>query len=210
MASEEPTSAETGKNFLHKNPAHETVAAPSVGDQTLVEERKDFDEKGQKIMGFASSVVRTLEEKAIIEKKLPNNHMDNGEDVKDQTIIQESESSPVQSGNTGSVDGGPHEPNTVDGVLLGAPANHKSPPLKSDMDSDEHAAASARAIIRADIRSRSSRKHWTVPTVKPKVGPQDFEDPISDAFWKNIWIASAVHNVGAFLLLASIMSSMLC
>jgi phospholipase D1/2 len=30
--------------------------------------------------------------------------------------------------------------------------------------------------------------------MKPKVGPQDFEDPISDDFWKDIWVASAIHN----------------
>jgi phospholipase D1/2 len=190
MTDEEATSAETGKTLRHKNIIH--GAPPSVGDRTLDEERKDFNEKGQKIMGFAA-VIRTLEEQAIIEKTPLKDQTDNGKHeatLKDQTIIEESESGSVQSGPVNG--SGPHEPSTVDSVLLGA----------SDVNSEERATASARATTRANIGSRSGRKPWTVPTMKPKVEPQDFEDPISDAFWKNIWIASAVHNVSAFLLLA--------
>jgi len=67
------------------------------------------------------------------------------------------------------------------------------------MDSEERAIASARATIRADIGSKSSRKTLDSTDMKPKVDPQDFEDPISDAFWKNIWVASAVHNVSVSL-----------
>ena len=196
MTDEEATSAETGKTFRHKNIIH--GAAPSVGGRTLDEKRKDFNEKGQKIMGFAA-VVRTLEEQAIIEKTPLKDQTDNGKHeatLNDQTIIEESESDSVQSRPVNG--SGPHEPSTVDSVLLGA----------SDVNSEERATASARATIRANI---GGRKPWTVPTMKPKVEPQDFEDPISDAFWKNIWVASAVHNVSAFLLYwPSIIHSMLC
>ena len=173
MAGEEPDEI-----FRHEN--HETPT-PSIGDRTLDEE--DFNEKRQKIMGFASSVVRALEEKAIIEKQPPKD---------------ESESVSVQSGHTGLVNGGPHELSTMDSasVLIGASAKHKSPSLRSDVDSED-ATASAKETLRANLGSRSGRKPWTVPTKKPKVEPQDFEDPISDAFWKDIWVASAVHNVSA-------------
>jgi phospholipase D1/2 len=34
-----------------------------------------------------------------------------------------------------------------------------------------------------------------VPTSRPKVHADDFEDPIVDSFWKEKWIASATHNV---------------
>ena len=183
MAGEKPD-----KVFRHEN--HET---PSVGDRILDEE--DFNEKRQKIMGFASSVVRALEEKAIIEKRSPKNETDEAT-LKDQRIMEESESVSVQSGHTGLVNDGPHEPSTMDNALLGASAKHKSPSLRSDVDSED-ATASAKETLRANLGSRSSRKPWTVPTKKPKVEPQDFEDPISDAFWKDIWVASAVHNVSA-------------
>ena len=190
-AGEEPISAETGKKFLHKN---RETSSSSVGDRALDEE--DFDEKGQKLMGLASSVVRILKEKAIIEKR-PSEDQTDEATLKDRTIIEESESVSVQSGHTGLVNDGPHEPSTLDSLLLGAQAKHKSPSLRSDMDSEEHATASAKETLRDNLGSRSGRKSWTVPTMKPKVGPQDFEDPISDAFWKNIWVASAVHNVSA-------------
>ena len=190
MAVEEPNSDETGEIYRHKN--HETPA-PSTGDRTSGGE--DINEKGQKTMALASSVVRILEE-VIIEKRPPKDQTDEAT-LKDQTITEESESVSVQSGHTGLVNAGLHEPSTVESLLLGAPAKHKSPSLRSDVDSEERATASAKETVKDNLGSRSGRKPWTVPTIKPKVGPQDFEDPISDAFWKNIWVASAVHNVSA-------------
>jgi phospholipase D1/2 len=169
---------------------------------------EDLNEKGQKIKSIASSVVRILEEKIVIEKRLPKDQTYEAT-LKDQTVMEESESVSTQSGHTALVNGGPHEPSTVDGVLLEAPAKHKSPSLKSDVNSED-ATASARETLRANLGSRSDRKTWTVPTMKPKVEPQDFEDPISDAFWKNIWIASAVHNVSASSWIYIISNSMLC
>ena len=32
----------------------------------------------------------------------------------------------------------------------------------------------------------------------PHVHPDDFEDPISDEFWEDVWVACAEHNVGAY------------
>lgn len=201
MAGEEPISAETGKKFRHEN--HETPA-PSVGDRTFGEEI--FSEKDRKIMSFSSSVVRTLEEKTIIEKRPPKDETDDAT-LKDQTIMEESESVSVQSRHTGLVNGAPHEPSTIDS---GASTKHKSPSLRSDVDSED-ATASARETLRTNIGSRSGRKPWTVPTMKPRVGPQDFEDPISDTFWKNIWVASAVHNVSTSFFTSVISNnSMVC
>ena len=182
-AGEEPICAETGRFFRHEN--HETPP-PSVGERTSGE---DFNEKGRNTTGFASSVVRTLE--VISEKQPPKDETDEAT-LKDQTIIEESESVSVQSGHTI----GPHEPSSVEGVLLGATAKHRSPSLRSGVDSED-ATASARETLRPDLGSKSGRKPWTVPTMKPKVEPQDFEDPISDSFWKKVWVASAVHNVSS-------------
>ena len=199
MASEEPISAETGKIFLHED--NET---PVLRDRTLGEE--DINEKRRRILSLASSVVRTLEEKAIIEKQSPKDETDEAT-LKDQSIMEEWESVSVQSGHSGLANGGPHEPSTA--MDSGAPAKHKSLSLKSDVDSED-ATSSARETLRTNLGSRSGRKPWTVPTVKPKVGLQDFEDPISDAFWKNIWVASAVHNVSASSWTSILSNSMLC
>ena len=205
MAGEEPIPTETGKVFRHEN--HETPG-PGVGDQTLGKEESNLNEMGQRIMGVANSVVQILE-KAIIEKRPSKDQMDEAT-LEGQIIIEESEGVSVQSEHTGLVNGGPHEPSTMDSVLLGAPAKHKSPSLKSDVDSEERATTSARETLRANLGSRSGRKPWTVPTMKPKVGPQDFEDPISDAFWKDIWVASAVHNVSASSWDSILSNSMAC
>lgn len=212
-AGEKLTSTETGKIFRHENFTRGTTV-PSVGDRTSDEECKDFNEKGQKTTDFATSVVPTLEEKTTIEQRSPKDQTDDDKDelpLRDQTIIEELESSSVQSGRTEPGNGLPHQPRTDNNVLFGAPANHKFPcsdgnehparTKRSDVDEEERATASARATIRNNLASKSGRKPWTVPTVKPKVEPQDFEDPISDAFWKNIWVASAVHNVSTLLLI---------
>lgn len=41
--------------------------------------------------------------------------------------------------------------------------------------------------------------NWSLPTPTPKINPQGFEDPISDSFWKKVWLACAAHNVSPFL-----------
>jgi len=161
----------------------------------LNEEYKDFN-KGQKLCS-ASSVIQALKEEGTIEKRHPKNQTDDNKDkvaLGDQIIVEEPESGSLQIGRTEPVNG----PLTEDNVLLGVPANHTSPDgnehrarsLRSDADS----TASTRATTRANFGSKPSKQPWTVPTMKPKVELQDFEDPISDAFWKNIWVASAVHN----------------
>lgn len=161
---------------------------------------------GQLETGFASSVVSTLEEKTLAEQQQESEGNDNAI-VRNQTIdegyLEESNSVHYQNGGSTSSNLLPH-----DGLLSGAPANAKSLSIdkealsrssKSDVSDEEQAPLGARATMR-DNRGKSRRKNaWTVPTTKPQVGPQDFEDPISDAFWKNIWVASAAHNVGIFL-----------
>jgi hypothetical protein len=46
------------------------------------------------------------------------------------------------------------------------------------------------------LSSRHSSKTWTLPHPTPHVDAYDFEDPMSEHFWKNVWVACAVHNVG--------------
>ena len=47
------------------------------------------------------------------------------------------------------------------------------------------------------LLSKFNPKVWTLPTPTPKVDPHGFEDPISDEFWKKVWMGCAVHNVGS-------------
>lgn len=179
-------------------------AGHNIGDETITEERKDYNRDGQKETGFASSVVPTLEEKVVSEQNAQTNQKE-GADATDaigESFQSRNENAPnghrVSSDSSSDLHAG-------DNTLYGAPANAKSPvsddepparSLKSDFDDEELAAPGARAIIRENLGGKSSRRRpWTVPTTKPRVEPQDFEDPISDAFWKDMWVASAVHNV---------------
>ncbi|PPQ89645.1 hypothetical protein CVT25_013832 [Psilocybe cyanescens] len=178
-------------------------AGHNIGDETITEERKDYNRDGQKETGFASSVVPTLEEKVVSEQNAQTNQKE-GADATDaigESFQSQNENAPnghrVSSDSSSDLHAG-------DNTLYGAPANAKSPvsddepparSLKSDFDDEELAAPGARAIIRENLGGKSSRRRpWTVPTTKPRVEPQDFEDPISDAFWKDMWVASAVHN----------------
>ena len=95
-----------------------------------------------------------------------------------------------------------------DGELYGAPADASrdsktddQPPHavsgKNDATETEERAVHARAEIRKHISTtKFNSKIWTLPTPTPKVDPHGFEDPISDEFWKKVWMACAVHNVG--------------
>ncbi|PPR05355.1 hypothetical protein CVT24_007969 [Panaeolus cyanescens] len=68
--------------------------------------------------------------------------------------------------------------------------NPSTPSSHTDVDQED----APRSSTKNSFGRSGRRTPWTVPTSKPTVEPQDFEDPICDAFWKNIWCASAVHN----------------
>ena len=66
----------------------------------------------------------------------------------------------------------------------------------TDADADEKAAPAARDTIRRHMAAKNmGSKTWTLPTPRPKVDPEGFEDPVCDEFWKGVWLASAAHNV---------------
>ncbi|GLB38253.1 putative phospholipase [Lyophyllum shimeji] len=164
-------------------------AAPSAGDETLDAERKTFTRDGKEIPGFTSSVVPTLEEKAVAEQRPPPEQSNDTPKVQDR---------PTKEAGRDGLD---EEPRADDGTLFGAPAcastdprtDNEPPHAQSgvnDADEDERAAPAARASIRKSVNNKT----WTVPTTRPKVDPQGFEDPVVDTFWKNVWVASAVHN----------------
>jgi len=62
-----------------------------------------------------------------------------------------------------------------------------------DLDNDQQRAAPE---VRAALKKNLAKSgFWSVPTDRPEIHPDDFEDPICDEFWKDKWIASAVRNV---------------
>jgi phospholipase D1/2 len=65
-------------------------------------------------------------------------------------------------------------------------------------DGDEQKAQRARNLLRKYPNVKLGQSSRTVPTQKPKFDANSLEDPLCDEFWEDIWVASAVHNVGVY------------
>ncbi|KAG8842781.1 Phospholipase D1, partial [Serendipita sp. 411] len=162
------------------------------GDDALEEERQQYGRDGQKEPGFASSKVPTLEEKTVMEKR-PK------ETSGDKPLAEALEK--------GGVGDEPSEAQTKEGELYGAPADampgdheppHARTPSKEDADEQERGAVRARTLLRKHMNVPLGTKNWTIPTPSPIIDPHGFEDPVSDKFFKDIWIAAAVHNTETY------------
>ncbi|KAJ7043969.1 phospholipase D [Mycena alexandri] len=220
-ASEE-VGANTTSKLLRKVGLVHNSMAKSAGDDTLDTERKTYDRDGNLEKGFASAIVPTLEEKTVLEHRPSPDQADDAP-IEDK-LENGSENPASEDGNDAEgakpngdangdasgdtpaqEDGKPAQPRTNDGVLFGAPADASSsaktddqPPHarsgNDDATEEERAAPGARSILRRHMAAKLGSKTWTLPTPRPKVDPNGFEDPISDEFWKNVWVASAAHN----------------
>lgn len=223
---------------------HNTIAT-SRSDKTDPGERQDFDTDGNAQQGFADSLIPTMEEKTIYERRPSASHR-NGQPLFD--LVEEGE---TNSPGGGSSSAHPHDqkvgqngtdpeeavvpgdgkdanpsvdPNMTDGKTgvpkirgdpnesepFGAPANahedDQAPPTKgrnpvSDED-DEHQtshkeemAVKARKTLRKHLGAKVGMSPWSMPTPTPKINPNRFHDPLDDTFWKDMWVAVAVHNV---------------
>lgn len=202
----------------------------TAGDECFDGERKMYTRSGEKEPGFPSSVVPTLEEKIVNEKR--PKHPANGKPLVES--LEESDSSTTvtlpngdartsessytmhngyapngsgkheDSANVNQRE--PHQAQLETGELYGAPADasvdekHDDQPPharagKTDADEEEEKAPGARSLLRKHLTAKLGNKQWQLPTPAPNVDPYGFEDPISDHFWKDVWVASAVHNV---------------
>jgi phospholipase D1/2 len=202
--------------LLHKIGLSKNTTGKAT-DAALQEERQMFTREGEEVPGFASAIVPTLEEKTVMEHRPPASEADGtpiadrtGEgDLSRSTSESAQDASLSQDGSkTQLVNDTPEDPR-VDMELFGSPANAKTssksdnlPPHArvedvDDADEQEQAAPRARSIIRKQLNSKFG-KAWALPTPRPKVDSQGFDDPVCDEFWKNVWIASAVHNTEIF------------
>lgn len=188
----------------------------TAGEASLREERTTFTKEGEKVQGFASSVVPTLEEKTVAEHQHSRDRALEAEasrksESEENQLRVSSETGQVPNGQIPNGDTDTHadksdEPARVDGELYGTPANgdakaDSQPPKAqtSDGDEEDQKGPAARSTLRrhltAKLGSKSSARPWLLPTPTPHVDPYGFEDPICDGFWKETWVASAVHNV---------------
>lgn len=165
------------------------------------EEKRVHGSDGSQQPGFASSKVQTLEEKVVAEH-LPKKReegqdkplmdaIDEGQDEMGSDAVSEAR---VQDG----------------GDLFGAPADaapsakedNRPPnarPGQDEPSAAERSAVTARQQLRKHLAVKTGAKPHTVPTPKPEIDPHGFGDPLDTRFWKDVWCATAVHNVSHFL-----------
>ncbi|ODN95881.1 phospholipase D [Cryptococcus wingfieldii CBS 7118] len=214
----------------------ETVALNDGGANPS--EREDFNPHGKIDKGFASSMVPTLEEKTIYERRPDQSHA-NGKPLFDH-IDERGEDGQVGQAKSGKGDDEPGEAEVptetkksglivdsdgakVSGVprlrgkvsdteLYGTPANvpgdnDKIPVHDTDRtveNEDEeaidemNAAVKARKTLRKHLSAKVQMSPWSMATPTPQINPARFHDPLDGSFWKDVWVASAVHNTEIF------------
>jgi len=210
-----------GEEVIKKMGMRGTADKADAGYESQIEERTDFDSHGKQIPGFATSRIPTLEEKTLSEERPPAEQVQ--ED--DHSTLREAETSRSKAGTPatngseslkhrrtrtqsnglrpGTAQSQASRPSTSASSMGGGVEFSKSGFSDAD-ESDAHLYGAA-GVQRSGTTARSGsrlgggrasvRKTWTVNALRPKVGPEDFEDPISEYFWDNIWVASAVYNV---------------
>lgn len=177
----------------------------TADDKSLEEERLGYDREGNKQPNFASSLVPTLEETTVTEHE-PQSQAERKstlDNTTDHAVICEQNDLPKPEGV-------PSEARVHDGSgeLYGAPADasidsqtdNQAPHTrqgKDDSNDAEKTAVRSRSVLRRHLSTRIGAKPWTLPVPGPIIDPHGFEDPICDKFYKDVWVAAAVHNVRA-------------
>jgi phospholipase D1/2 len=176
---------------------------PTLEEKTIFERRPsgqhpngkalfDLVEEGEQPAGDSQSSPE--------EASVPNQTKDEGATVDDNT----------RDTKTGvpRVRGHPEEQEK-----FGQPANahdgDEKPPTKakdgkggdeaeSKYTKEQEMAVKARKTLRKHLNAKVGMSPWSMPTPTPKVNPNRFHDPLDDKFWKDMWVAVAVHNVSLF------------
>ncbi|WWD04615.1 hypothetical protein V865_002686 [Kwoniella europaea PYCC6329] len=222
--------------------------ATAVGGQTIAHhamdngdpsERADYDpdEQGRETAGFASSMVPTLEEKTVFERRPSGTHA-NGkplfdvleesegghgtisdghgspsleeakvpEHAKKDTLISDDNPSARKAGaptilskpNETELYGTTANTYIPDEVKEGTKNDTEETSEKSPKGGQDSAAIKARKTLRKHLNARVQVSPWNMPTPTPKINPNRFHDPLDERFWKDMWVAVAVHNTEIF------------
>ncbi|KAL0243438.1 hypothetical protein I308_105404 [Cryptococcus tetragattii IND107] len=209
----------------------------NVGDPS---EREDYEPEGETSKGFASSVVPTLEEKTIFERRQSaqqangrplfdlqeERSQQGGQDVSQTKSKEEREEASETNvprktkEHTTLFDGDstaqkPSVPRSQiessSKELFGTPANIAT--LNDDLPvrgtncpaegegkgtNEGQTAFKARKILRKHLNANVQMSPWSMPAPTPDINPNSFHDPLDGRFWKNVWVATAVHNTEIF------------
>ncbi len=167
----------------------------NVGNTTLEKERQDFVPDGKEKPGFASSEVPTIEERIIAEKRPQTPQLSctthQSDPKHEDHQPSDRTAKEVNSADAPEAQMMENQEPATNGSSLN---NEHRVSFDSKQEKEEQEGSSRQGTIRRQRTSKSKNK-WTVPIPRPRVETDGFEDPISDAFWKDTWIASAAYNV---------------
>lgn len=75
-----------------------------------------------------------------------------------------------------------------------AHAHGENPHRMDESASAPNFSTSGHEDSRRRITAHMSANPWAPPVAVPKIDPEAFKDPLSDAFYKDMWLSSAIHN----------------
>ena len=177
-------SARTAAKLVHK-----VMPYRDGMDEEPLEERKIDTNADGVAPGFTQSITLTLEEMVVTETKLSNGPQDVDDDTTEShpTVPDDAVLNSVMSDSV--VQGGSSDRDAQ------SPATPYSAAALDDVCPQEERASEAKSILRKHLASKFGDRVWTLPVPTVPKDPKIFEDPISDEFWHDIWVAAAVHNV---------------
>ncbi|KAL7424031.1 Phospholipase D1 [Cryptotrichosporon argae] len=184
------------------------MVASSNGDPS---ERRDYAPGGKAEQGFASSLVPTLEEKTIFERRPSGKHANGrplfdllendqaGDNLHEAEVPSEVKQTDVIADDNpdAKVGGAPvarGEPGDKEKFGVPADADPAEDELARGGSDKEQAAVDARKVLRKHLEAQVKADPWNMPTPTPKINPNRFHDPLDERFWKDMWTAVAVHN----------------
>ncbi|KAG9315940.1 hypothetical protein JVU11DRAFT_3592 [Chiua virens] len=80
-------------------------------------------------------------------------------------------------------------------VVDGAPQGAYDPPHSA---SDHGDSAEDKSTTYKGFNRRKHKGKTPVLVLAPHIHPDDFEDPVSDQFWEDVWVACAEHNTDIY------------
>ena len=154
---------------------------------------------------FADSLAPTLEEKILAEHRLPVQNEYGMMSVEKNLEGEASELSRSAPGkarvDSGHLSGAPTGPSLVPEADTQLPQVRVG---KKDADAEPPRART----LRKQLSTKPGQSSWTILTPKPKYDANSFEDPVSDKFWTDIWVACAVHNVSRLCIPRNVVANM--
>jgi phospholipase D1/2 len=176
---------------------HTTFSDKPVDDERHVRTRN------RKEQHSTTTAVPTVDEENVTEHRTPETPVgDNliSDKLHNQNRHEEGNDyfTPSSSNNASGPSDNPHG-YTPNGDVHNSPVDSSRAEDEIGIDdADQEEQTGAGAHVRTHLAGKSGSKTWTLPNPTPKVDPNGFEDPVSDAFWKDVWLACAVHNVRFF------------